>query len=608
MCIHAHTQNSVPQWIKDFNFSVSFFNNPEYKDSILNLTESYTKPPTAGYKEKIAFYVVMTMFEGENGSKDTALHYFERLLPYVHSTQTGIVITRTYWAIGRIYYLKSQFSEAIRYFMQQDYYAEKYQLRKEQMRANYYISSCFLEMRNFPVSHYYIFRATQYSLEMKDTFNIIRCLFSLTNNFSAEGNMDSAMYYLDQAHQFITPDDIEHEAYYYSLKGNLFTLQGSYDLARSYQQKALSMFEKIQDGFGLVQVTENLGTAYLAMGKNDSAFIYLKRAEEINGDDIYGNSITLYDGLYRLYKAKNNSKMALNYLEEWVKQDSTVRKFDIDYIRHLKDSFVLEKNALILENDRKNIQALYSQRTQFTIYISLAAFGIFILFVILLYYRYKNRKEKEKNQIISQLNEIKMRAFQSQMNPHFVFNCLATIDSYILQNRRHEASAMMESFARLIRTVLENSKQDWVEVENDIKALRTYLELERIRADKSFDFEIDFPDFMKHLFIPPLIIQPIVENAIIHGVREVPDGQIKVQLRLEGNYLITEISDNGKGRKNPLEKKSDKSSLGISVTMDRLKLMDPGSRTEYIIYTDLTDPSGTVVKIFVPYKTKQDLS
>jgi sensor histidine kinase YesM len=205
-------------------------------------------------------------------------------------------------------------------------------------------------------------------------------------------------------------------------------------------------------------------------------------------------------------------------------------------------------------------------------------------------------------------SESELKALRSQMNPHFVFNILNTIEAYALDNNKEAASEMIQKFSRLTRLVLENSMNQLVPFENDLKALQLYVELEQMRyADKfmvvyNIQEQITEGDYL----IPPMIIQPFVENAILHGLRNKPDGNgiLNLSASLQNGYIVVRVEDNGIGRvkaaalkaNNPIQKKS----LGLKVTQDRISIFNNLSqnRKANVEIQDLDE--GTRVMIWLP--------
>ncbi len=208
-------------------------------------------------------------------------------------------------------------------------------------------------------------------------------------------------------------------------------------------------------------------------------------------------------------------------------------------------------------------------------------------------------------------SESELKALRSQMNPHFVFNILNTIESYALENNKEGVSVMIQKFSRLTRLVLENSMNQLVPFQNDWKSLQLYIELEQMRYADDFHVVYNLQDEILdgEYFIPPMIIQPFVENAIIHGLRSKADhcGILSLSARLQDGNIIIEVQDNGIGRaraaelkrKNPIQK----SSLGIKLTQDRISIFNNlnCNRKVKVEIEDLQE--GTKVTIAMPGHT-----
>jgi ligand-binding sensor domain-containing protein len=211
------------------------------------------------------------------------------------------------------------------------------------------------------------------------------------------------------------------------------------------------------------------------------------------------------------------------------------------------------------------------------------------------------RQAQLTNDYERHLNEVRMSALRSQMNPHFIFNCLNTIEGHILQNEPLEASNLLQKFAKLIRKVLENSQFDTVSLEEELEALRFYTQLEEIRHEGRFKTEYEIEESVLDKPIPPMILQPFVENAILHGLRHLPEknGQLWIRLYKKEGHMICEIEDNGIGRRKSalLRVHSlSKTSLGLKITKERLAIFNPQSRYEII---DLQEDTGTIIRIYL---------
>jgi len=257
----------------------------------------------------------------------------------------------------------------------------------------------------------------------------------------------------------------------------------------------------------------------------------------------------------------------------------------------------------------------YYQTWWFTLLVALSATSL--LFSV---YRWRiqhvKRKEEEKNLLNRQMNELKLTALKAQMNPHFLFNSLGSIQHLINSDQKTEANTYLTKFAKLLRLILDQSDERMVSLEDTITLLKLYLEMESLRFGDAFTYDIELPEDesrKKILFamLPPMILQPFVENAIKHGLLP-KRGDARLRIRFEWkepNFLYCEVQDNGIGReqREALKKKSqaDHISKGIENTRQRLKLMNElrNNKMEFNI-RDLYDsqglPAGTRVECLIP--------
>ncbi len=231
----------------------------------------------------------------------------------------------------------------------------------------------------------------------------------------------------------------------------------------------------------------------------------------------------------------------------------------------------------------------------------------------ILYRRFRaiNLKIKLENQ----LSEMERKALRLQMNPHFIFNALDSISSFIFKNDAKSALKYLNNFAKLMRLTLEASKEHLIPIETEAATLRNYLELEKLRFKNKFDFEIEIdPEIEYDVGIPPMLIQPQVENAILHGVGPKKDGPgiIKIEFIYDedNDRLICEVTDNGVGRDKAKEIKEAKGtathkSMATQITKDRIEMLSKAIGKEMRIdFVDLTkedgSPAGTKVIIDIP--------
>lgn len=213
------------------------------------------------------------------------------------------------------------------------------------------------------------------------------------------------------------------------------------------------------------------------------------------------------------------------------------------------------------------------------------------------------REEQLKLEFERRLSKVEMGALRSQMNPHFIFNCLNSIDYYILKNEPEKASDYLNRFSRLIRLILQNSTKNQVNLKDEIEALRLYMEMEALRFQGQFKYTIQIKNGLVPVDheIPPMLLQPYVENAIWHGLLHSDSpGRLDIVLAVEGHNLICIIEDNGVGRDfvqamNASSKLKTRS-MGTKITEDRLELFSRLYHSEASVeIIDLKDWAGQAI-------------
>jgi len=203
----------------------------------------------------------------------------------------------------------------------------------------------------------------------------------------------------------------------------------------------------------------------------------------------------------------------------------------------------------------------------------------------LLLYRKRIKSIQEKHAIEKEITNLQRSALQAQMNPHFIFNCLNSIQNYIMQNEKLDAMEYLNLFAQLVRQNLNASNSNTISLQDEINMLQNYLTLEQMRTNQTFDFSItvDIQIDKETTEIPPLLIQPFVENAILHGVSGLNyQGVITVDFLKEASLLIISVSDNGKGIDNTITN-TEHRSLGMTITQKRLQFAQTSADSNIVI-------------------------
>ncbi len=236
--------------------------------------------------------------------------------------------------------------------------------------------------------------------------------------------------------------------------------------------------------------------------------------------------------------------------------------------------------------------------------------------LIYAYYRQRIRQVQKESQLKSafekQKADLEMNALRAQMNPHFIFNCLNSIDAYIIKNDSKKASEYLNQFSRLVRLILQNSTSNYINLQDELEALDLYIRLEQMRFKHSFTYHINLPASLhpENYEIPPMLLQPFVENAIWHGLqhKETP-GKLSINIHKEKETLKCTIHDNGIGRAAAAQYKATqkikRKSMGMNITTQRIDMINRMYETQNSVHIeDLYDrnncPTGTKVTLYIP--------
>lgn len=240
---------------------------------------------------------------------------------------------------------------------------------------------------------------------------------------------------------------------------------------------------------------------------------------------------------------------------------------------------------------------------------------IFVMAVILIANR-RVRKIREEERIRTETNhmmsQLETKLLRSQMNPHFIFNSLNSIQKYIWENKEEDAAEYLAQFAKLIRAILENSRKEFITLRQELDVLKLYIELEHRRSNGKFDFYIKVDENLRldDILLPPLLLQPYIENAIWHGVNKKPGhGRIDIGIGQRNGLIEFTIDDDGVGRSFTRQedngKALEKISLGTDITQQRISHLQTETATAGVRIIDKQAdgvPSGTTVIVSIPVK------
>lgn len=399
-----------------------------------------------------------------------------------------------------------------------------------------------------------------------------------------------------------------------SANGNFGTI---YIELKKYKEALVYLFQANEyyaktHAAGLAGTEVLIGKALMKLNQYHSAKEHLEKSLRIGLDKQYHNVVyESYKCLAELsVKTNEQAMVAVYYQKSLAYKDSlTMADASIKVGKVLQQYFInaKDKEILILKQEVEINKLKVIQRN---ILLSVVLGTTLILAVFfILYFKQKQLKKERKTLLLEQ------KILRLQMNPHFLSNALTAIQKFIYAGDKMQAVKLIADFSSLTRNILENSREEYVSLKEEVAFLTSYLELQKVRFPDKFNYNIQVqPDFdLEEVILPPMIGQPFVENAIEHGIRYLDrNGEISVCFSGINENLMIEIRDNGNGigQTTIVEKKSsDHKSLSTKITRERLAQLSKSAKTELVIepiHDEFGVITGTYVKIAIPLKLKKD--
>jgi hypothetical protein len=384
------------------------------------------------------------------------------------------------------------------------------------------------------------------------------------------------------------------------ISGNTYYGLKNYKKALTDAKAAVSEFKKFSRKAKIMESYQLLSQVFHELNNNDSAYYYLIQSTILK-DSLLKNQFYFRLNGYKKQAEEERKTGQINLLnkdnqlkEQKLKQQSTLRNSLIFgfLLLLLLGVFIFRNLLLKRKNDRLRMQKDFELQ--------------------------QLESEKKQAELHQRAVELEMQALRAQMNPHFIFNCLSSINRFIFKNDNKTASDYLTRFSRLIRMVLMHSQKKLIPLEDELEMIRLYLDLERLRFKDAFDYSITTTNIVDagNIFIPPLLLQPFCENAVWHGLMH---KESKGYLNVIISEVISEndktlhciIEDDGVGRDKAAEMKSKSAgkekSLGLKITTERIALLNKENNfnTFYKIDDILNEEhevAGTKVQLKIKYK------
>ncbi|SJZ97689.1 Histidine kinase [Chitinophaga eiseniae] len=437
--------------------------------------------------------------------------------------------------------------------------------------------------------------------------NIRQRYFDIAFMLSARQLNTAAMErFLDSARQLaLQIDDTLALARTFDYESQLYSARKEFGKAVAPERRYFSYLQSQQKLH--LQAFNNMATTFVRNQQTDSAIYYYKAAILWAGRQPEKmNLLVEYQGLHEAYKQKGDYKNALEALHAafnifgrnmQVIEASRIEELHTQYQTEKKDQAI----AALQMNNELNKKVISQQRWIFVGVCTLLAIVAFYVYNI-----YRQKLLREKNERLSIENKrllLEQKTRQMQLNPHFIYNAIANMQGLISTDKKREANAYLVSFSKLMRNVLELNRHDLIPLEDEISSLKNYIELQQMRFEHAFSYSIDTADTdISSILIPPMLVQPFVENSIEHGFKSIDyRGVLTITFRQEQQRLVICIDDNGAGEQEKTHGPREKKSLSRIITQERLDLLfNKTAREAYFEAQPKTEGQGFRATIYLP--------
>jgi tetratricopeptide (TPR) repeat protein len=594
--------NDAEIWGQAYSWQAQFMNlnltlqkkKRERIEAYQNAILWYTKSGNQKKIVNILYAIGVTL--SENTEYEKAFDYYKQSLQLAkklfhdagHDDENDMWVQIGLMAMADMYKIAGDYESAL------DFLRESRQFHFQNIKYNTLggmeqgLGAIFLELKQYDSAYYYIepIASGKYNPWKATNWPLLAEIYMMT------GKYDSAAYYYNNAIDSIkkmplsklTSDPLW--CCYYG-KAKLLALKKDYKSALKLATEGVSYAQLSGKSLAVLKNHELQSQIFHQLGKNDSAYHYLRKYMSMK------DSMVSRQLLWRL----NNYKSEI----EEAKKEGRIG---------------------FLDRDNKIKEQQLKQEAQLKNFLLLGLLGLLTLGVFAIRWitikrkaeKFRLQKDLEMQQMESAKKqaelhqravELEMQALRAQMNPHFIFNCLSSINRFIFKNDNKTASDYLTRFSRLIRMVLMHSSKKLITLEDELEMLRLYLDLERLRFKDAFDYSITTTNIVDAgvIFIPPLLLQPFCENAVWHGLMH---KESKGHLKIIISEVISEhekvlhcvIEDDGVGRKKAAEMKSksaeSEKSLGLKITTERLALLNQENNfsTFYKIEDILNENNG----------------
>jgi len=480
-------------------------------------------------------------------------------------------VSHAYGNIGLVYYYQKDWDKALEFSFKKLPYSEAAGNLWEVSKSYNLIANIYNAVGAHDSALHFLRKSLELNQKMNYPSGIATAYNSFANTYLLAGQPDSALNYISKTISMAEERGDPALADYYATLGRVLVATGNYPEALRHTLRAHEIATRKEQLLLLSETSELLSRIHHLLGRDDQAYRYLIKHRQLQdsiSNDEYHNRITRMEIQYEYDKKEKAAEYAR--MEERMVREHKIKQQGV-YLKGLI--------ALII------IGSLFS----------------------LLYIRHNRLQAKYKR------IDLEQRLLRTQMNPHFIFNSLCAVQDLILSDKPEKANEFLARIARLMRNILENSREKFISLEKEVETIRLYLEVQQLRFESGFNYAISIDPAIdpEKYAVPPMLTQPYVENSIEHGLlRGKIGGEINVNYILNNGLMKLEVTDNGVGREQAAAtagNRASRRSLATTLTAQRLEyfkktMKKRGIGFEIIDLYEKEQAAGTKVVMMLPYR------
>jgi two-component system, LytTR family, sensor kinase len=594
-----------------------------YNNKMIAIAESKKDETNASVEKTCLMYAAegyynKGVFLSNKSEVDSALMAYKKSIDIYTKLEKEESIAYPKMSMAIIYTTKGDFYTALNLLYSALKINEKYDNKEAVADCNIHLGRLHYNQKMYEKALAYTTTAYNIYREIDYKAGIIDALHKLSAIATDLKKSTESIYYLKKNVDLINSLEEEEKQKYlqtlYSDKATIAFKQDDWDSSIYFNKKSIELSKQSNNLYLLGTRYLNIAEAYSSKKEYKTALEYANKTFNLSIKD---NNIALKlvaaNFLSSVYKYTHNYKQAYEMQSLYLVLNDSIQKVENKKnIVEAQLKYEYEKKELknaSIQEEKTREQAIKNWKKNMWI---AALLCLFLITAITTYFIIKNQQQKNIIQK-QQTNFHKQKAMLAQMNPHFIFNAINSIQNFVLNNKEDEAYNYLTKFSKLIRMILHNSNEELLALSAEIEALNLYISLEQLRFSNSFNYKLSIADNIDedNVEIPTMLIQPYVENAIWHGLMNLKEERkavLLLDISIENNLLKIIVEDNGIGRvrSNEYKKETMHNPVAMKLTAERLDMMKQSKNATEISVTIIDlhnqekEPCGTRVELFLP--------